>query len=128
MQWIQGEPKRLENLRGEVVLLDFWSISCAPCVASLPRLNELANKWRDKGLRVFGDHDPTPDASSVRSVLEAKSVDLPVVIVSSKALEAYGVDAWPTYVLIDRKGIVRAYDHSLEQLDDKILKLLVKQE
>lgn len=58
-----GEPTKLSDLKGNVVLVDFWATWCGPCRASLPHINELYKKYHDKGFEVFcvGDNDTNPD-------------------------------------------------------------------
>ena len=58
-----GDSIKMSDLRGKVVLLDFWATWCVPCRASFPHVKEVYNKYHDKGLEVFcvGDNDSNPD-------------------------------------------------------------------
>jgi thiol-disulfide isomerase/thioredoxin len=63
--WKNGGPVRLEDLRGKVVVLDFWGYWCGPCLGSMPRLMALHDKYEDKGLVIIAVHD-----DSVKSIEE----------------------------------------------------------
>ena len=58
VEWVQGGPLSLDGLRGKVVLLRFWLTGCPYCARTAPALNELARKYRDRGLVVVGLHHP----------------------------------------------------------------------
>ena len=117
--WRGKKPPGLALLRGHVVVLVFWGSWSRPCLQTMPQLIELHDLYCDKGLVIIGVHD-----NSVASVaeLEAKLTearqlywgrrDLPFPVgidnggVRGLAHEAYGVDQWPTTIVIDRDGNV----------------------
>ena len=57
-KWINSEPLKIEQLRGKVVLVDFWTYTCINCIRTLPYLKEWDKKYRDKGLVIVGVHTP----------------------------------------------------------------------
>jgi thiol-disulfide isomerase/thioredoxin len=119
------------QFRNRVVLIDFWSMNCAPCVANFPRIAALAARLRDRGGIVVTIHPDTvgvkeqglagrsvwsakPAAPLLESFLKAKQFTLPVGIDSRESLAyAYALDGWPTYFLLDRRGVVRWESHLL---------------
>ena len=121
-----GKPFDLANLRGKVVLLDFWATWCAPCMAKLPEIQELNDKYKDKGFQLVGislDNDKDPLAK----ITKAKKMDWPEYF-DGKGFESplamrFGVQAIPAAWLVDRQG----FAHPLElgaDLDAEIAKLI----
>jgi len=107
-QWINSsEPLRLEQLHGKVVLLDFWGQWCQPCVKKLPVLEEWHRKFRDRGLVVIGIHS-SDQADHLSEFVAKSNVSFPVCVDDGATAKAYGIDSWPTYVLIDKTGRVVA--------------------
>jgi thiol-disulfide isomerase/thioredoxin len=106
-------PLRLKDLRGKVVLLDFWTLCCINCIHTLPTLARLEEKYRDQ-LVVIGVHtakfDNERDTESIRKAILRYGVTHPVVNdAHGKIWRTYGVDAWPTVVLIDPEGRYLGY-------------------
>src|SRR5687767_10682308 len=58
LAWLAGGPLKLEALRGKAVLIRFWTVGCALCTRTAPALNEVWEKYRDRGLVVVGIHHP----------------------------------------------------------------------
>jgi cytochrome c biogenesis protein CcmG/thiol:disulfide interchange protein DsbE len=104
----EGARIRLEDLRGQVVVLDFWASWCGPCRASIPHMNEIAERYRERGVSVVGvNSEPMPPE---RLALVARAWRFAYPVVSDATMEAelaYRVDAYPTLVLVDRGGVVR---------------------
>ncbi|MGA2914745.1 MAG: TlpA disulfide reductase family protein [Sedimentisphaerales bacterium] len=127
--WINSEPIKLADLRGKVVLLDFWGIWCGACVEGMPNLIDLHEKYHDKGLVIIAIH--TDSMSSVEELeKEIKKLskenwngrEMPFAValdgggkykvegarptVLGATTAAYGINSFPTTVLIDKKGKV----------------------
>jgi thiol-disulfide isomerase/thioredoxin len=103
---------KLEQFRGKVVLLDFWGTWCAPCVAKLPRTEELHQKYKDRGLVVIGVHSSN-GGEKLAEFLKEKKVTFPVAHDTGETADRYGVESFPAYFLIDKNGkVVWAYSHS----------------
>jgi len=105
--WLHSEPLTLEALKGKVVVLDFWSIYCPPCIKLMPHLNGLYAKHKDEGLAVIGITENRKD--EVGPFLEKTPVSYPIAIDRLKGGEAqtqaaYGIVAIPTAFLIGRDG------------------------
>ena len=105
--WYNGPPPRLESLRGQVVLLDFWGVWCAPCRAETDALVELHRRYAAHGLVIVGVHTPQ-QAALVPRYLEEHGVPYPVLIDQGQTAKAYGITHFPTHVLIDVEGKVAA--------------------
>ena len=110
-----GRPLKLSELRGKVVLVDFWTYTCINCVRTLPYLRGWDREYADKGLVIVGVHTPEfsfeRDAGNVRGAIERERLRYPVAQDNSYATwEAYGNRYWPAKYLIDAKGHVR-YTH-----------------
>lgn len=99
----------LDQLRGKVVLLDFWGTWCVPCVRKLPMVEALHQKYKDRGLVVVGVHSAAIENSASQSVglvLKKHRITFPIAIDKGETADRYAIDAWPTYFLIDRTGKV----------------------
>ncbi len=110
--WINSKPLRVAELRGSVVLLDFWTFDCWNCYRSFPWLNEVAHRYQDKGLKVIGIHTPEFKHERQRANVVAKvtefELDHPVMMDNDFAYwKALGNRYWPAFYLVDRDGRVR---------------------
>lgn len=111
--WINSPPLNLEQLRGQVVMLDFWAYGCWNCYRSFPWLKELESRYHDQGFSVVGVHTPEFDSEKVRSNVVAKveefGLNHPVMMDNDYSYwKAIGNRYWPTFYLIDKKGNLRA--------------------
>ncbi|HEX6713370.1 MAG TPA: cytochrome c biogenesis protein CcdA [Thermoleophilaceae bacterium] len=106
-------PLSLEQLRGKVVLVDFWTYTCINCLRTLPYLKALDARYRKDGLVIVGVHTPEfpfeRDAGNVRRAIEQNGIRYPVVQDNKYATwDAYQNQYWPAEYLIDGKGRVRS--------------------
>ncbi|MFP1603069.1 cytochrome c biogenesis protein DipZ [Microbacterium sp. 2216-1] len=114
-QWLNtpdGEGVDLEQLRGEVVLIDFWAYSCINCQRSIPHVVAWDDAYRDAGLNVIGIHSPEyafeKDAGNVRAGIDDFGIDYPVALDNTLSTwTAYRNRYWPAHYLIDAEGTVR---------------------
>ncbi len=121
-----GDASTLRELRGKVVVLDFWATWCGPCIASIPKANELARKYADQGLVVIGVCRPD-GGEKMLELVRSKGIEYPVCIDSKGEVNAaYAVDSFPDYYLIDRNGRVRGADVASASLEDAIKLLLAE--
>jgi len=105
---IDGKPGhvRLSELRGQVVLLDFWATWCPPCLAMMPTLHELYRDWHPRGAEFVGIDSDGPMASrdDLGAFLARHPFPYPVVIDDRNAGGAYGVSSIPHIVIVGRDG------------------------
>jgi cytochrome c biogenesis protein CcdA/thiol-disulfide isomerase/thioredoxin len=117
-QWFNtpGErPLSLRELRGKVVLVDFWTYTCINCIRTLPHLKAWDERYRDRGLVIVGVHTPEfpfeRDAGNVADAIEQNGLRYPVAQDNEYATwNAYENQYWPAKYLIDARGRVR-YTH-----------------
>ena len=113
LEWVNtDEPPVLEQLRGRVTLLYFWTFDCVNCINSLPDVRYLENKYHD-GLSVIGVHTPKyPAQRSAANVLKAVNRNHIRHAVANdpgfSLWQAYGVQSWPTLAVIDAQGQLAA--------------------
>ncbi len=112
VDWLNvAAPLTLDQLKGKVVLLDFWTYGCINCMHMMPILNQLEQKFGD-ALAIIGVHSAKfaneGDTSNIRQVIERYGVKHPVIndkdFTVWGAYSPYGVNAWPTFVVIDPRG------------------------
>jgi thiol-disulfide isomerase/thioredoxin len=113
--FINSEPITLADLRGKVVLVDFWTYSCINCIRTIPYLNAWYEKYADNGLVIVGVHTPEfefeKDYNNVRAAVEKFDIRYPIAQDNEKETwKAYENRYWPRKYLIDTDGYVR-YDH-----------------
>jgi peroxiredoxin len=100
-----GKELSLADLRGKVVLLNFWATWCGPCKMEIPWFIEFQKEFKDKGFEVVGLSMDDDGWRVVKPFLEAKQINYRVAIADEQAAQSYGgVDSLPTTFLIDRAG------------------------
>lgn len=110
--WINSGPLTLDDLRGKVVLVEFWTFGCYNCRNTLPSVKRWDARYREQGLTVIGVHTPETgrekDVAQVRDAVRSLGLDYPIVTDTEfKTWRAYGVEAWPTIVVLDKRGRIR---------------------
>ncbi len=132
-QWFNSEPLTLAELKGKVVIIDFWTYSCINCQRTLPYLRDWHSKYKDKGLVIIGVHSPEfefeKNEKNVAQAIEDFKIEYPVMQDNDFATwRAYSNRYWPAKYFIDKEGVIRtyhfgegAYDES-ERLIQELLK------
>ena len=93
----------MTELRGSVVLLDFWSVKCLPCIAGMPAVEAMYKKYKDRGFEVVAIH-PFGLNEQLHQFLEQHDYSFSFRIDVGSTTDTYAVSAYPTYFLIDRQG------------------------
>ena len=141
--WVYSEPLTLESLNGQVVLLEFWGLWCPPCVASMPHLMEVNEKYAPHGLKIVtvhagrGNEKDTPSYEEAAAPVSARLWDdrklpFPIALtkLGSRSAEGeetpvtdYGISAFPTTIVIGKDGKIIDVMHPM---DEKLPKVLEK--
>ena len=113
--WINSPPLNLNNLKGKVVLVDFWTYSCINCIRTIPYLNHWYEQYHDKGLVIIGVHTPEFDfeknLDNVKQAVIQDGIHYPVALDSQfETWDQFNNHYWPAEYLIDKKGRV-VYTH-----------------
>lgn len=118
--WVNGEPAALADLRGRVVLLEFWATWCKPCVEIFAKLKGLDEEYAERGLTILAltrHYSAVPGAAEaqaaeielVRKFIQDRGIRFGVgVSEDDRTQKLYGATGVPVVVLIDRRGVVRA--------------------
>src|SRR3954454_13961809 len=110
--WVNSPPLGAGELRGKVVLVDFWTYTCINWLRTLPYVRAWAVKYKDQGLVVIGVHSPEfefeKNADNVRRAVKEMGIVYPVAIDSNHEVwRAFMNQAWPALYLIDAQGRMR---------------------
>lgn len=113
--WINSKPLTAKELKGKVVLVDFWDYSCINCIRAIPYIRAWADKYRDSGLVVIGVHAPEfeeeKQRANVEKAVQRFGITYPVAIDSNYAIwKGFNNQYWPAHYFIDAKGKVR-FEH-----------------
>jgi len=111
-EWINSDPLKLNDLRGRVVLIEFWTFGCYNCRNTLPFVKSWDDRYRDKGLTIIGVHSPEFDeernVEHLRRAVSSLGIRYPIVTDNDyKTWTDYKVEAWPTVFLLDKQGRIR---------------------
>ncbi|MCO4882420.1 cytochrome c biogenesis protein DipZ [Paraburkholderia caribensis] len=134
VQWLNSPPLTNAQLKGKVVLVDFWTYSCINCLRTLPYVKAWSQKYRDMGLVVIGVHAPEfafeRNIDNVKKATHDLGVDYPVAIDNNYAIwRAFGNQYWPAHYFVDAQGRVRRHhfgEGEYEQSEKVIQQLLVE--
>jgi thiol-disulfide isomerase/thioredoxin len=110
--WVGSEPLELADLRGKVVLVNFWTLTCINWLRQEPYVRAWSQAYRDDGLLVIGVHTPEfsfeHELEGVRQAVQERAIDYPVVLDNGYALwSAFDNHYWPALYFVDREGVIR---------------------
>ncbi|WP_020652737.1 thioredoxin family protein [Massilia niastensis] len=113
--WLNSAPLKQQDLRGKVVLVDFWTYTCINCIRTMPYVKAWHARYKDQGLVVVGVHTPEyafeRSTENVKAAIARFGITYPVAQDNRYATwQAYQNQYWPAVYLIDKKGRV-VYQH-----------------
>ena len=133
--WLNSPPLAAADVRGRVLLVDFWTYSCINCLRSIPYVRAWFEKYRDRGFAVLGVHTPEfafeRDVANVRQAVHDLNITYPVAIDNRYAIwKAFANEYWPAHYLIDADGIVRYHHFGEGQYEEteKVIQQLLKEQ
>ncbi len=126
---LNGKNINLENLKGKVVVLDFFAVWCPPCKKMIPKIVELNNYYKDKdvvfiGIHVIADH---PGVESLQKFVGKYKINYPVISSTYEIENMYKIKSYPTMVIINKEGFVEenlvgnVYEGTLKNIIDDLL-------
>jgi len=120
--WYNSQPLTREQLRGKVVLIDFWTYSCINCLRAIPYVRAWYDKYRDDGLVVIGVHAPEfafeREPANVAKAIKDLGIRYPVALDNQYSLwRALKNNYWPAHYFIDAQGRIRHYHHGEGEYD-----------
>ena len=112
VEWLNSPPLTAEQLRGKVVLVDFWTFGCINCRNALPYVREWHRKYKDQGLVVVGVHAPEfayeKNINNVKRALKDLGIEFPVAVDNNFVIwRAFNNNYWPANYFVDAQGRVR---------------------
>ena len=134
VQWLNSPPLTREQLRGKVVLVDFWTYSCINCLRALPYVKAWAEKYKDHGLVVIGVHAPEfafeKDPANVQQAVKDLGVTYPVALDNNLAIwQAFNNQYWPAHYFIDAQGRIRHHHFGEGEYDqsERVIQQLLRE-
>jgi thiol-disulfide isomerase/thioredoxin len=124
--WMNGQVVPAD-MKGKVVLVDFYATWCGPCMASIPHNNELLKKYKDQGLVIVGICTNRRGQEKMEETVKDRGIEYPTAKDPQLLSEtAWHVEYYPTYAVIDRKGIVRIIGLQPHYVETVVQKLLAE--
>lgn len=135
VQWLQGGPLRMADLRGRPVLIDFWDYTCVNCLHTLPYVREWHRRYAPHGLVVVGVHTPefsfAQETSNVLRAVQQHLIEYPVLLDNDYAMwQAWANRYWPAKYLVDGNGYLRYYHFGEGAYDEteEAIRFLIKEQ
>ncbi|MHB0960156.1 MAG: TlpA family protein disulfide reductase [Pirellulaceae bacterium] len=131
---VEGEPLRLADYRGKVVIVDFWGTWCPPCREEIPSFVRLQETYGPQGLQIIGltyeRSEPESAAQTVREFMAANGINYPCALGTQEIRDQVpNFEGFPTTIFLDKTGQVRAKEvglHDYEYLESIVTSLLAE--
>ncbi|OYU38469.1 MAG: cytochrome C biogenesis protein [Pseudorhodobacter sp. PARRP1] len=136
VQWLNSEPLRIADLKGKVVLVNFWTFGCINCLHTLPYVKDWAAKYADQGFVVIGVHSPEfayeKDRANVKAAVADLGITFPVALDNDFTIwRQFNNRYWPAQYFIDANGQVRFHhfgEGKYDQSEQVIRQLLAERD
>jgi thiol-disulfide isomerase/thioredoxin len=134
-RWINSEPLTMQELRGKIVMIDFWEYTCVNCIRTMPYVTEWYKRYAEYGLVIIGVHTPEfefcKDRDNVERAVADFAIEYPIVLDNDYDIwRAYDNHYWPRKYIVDGEGYI-IYDHAGEggyaQTEEIIQSLILEQ-
>ena len=126
LKTLNGPNLRLEEYRGQVVLINFWASWCGPCRQEMPILDRLHQRYEDAGFAVLGVN-VEGEVAPAKKIVDKSKVTFPVLIDAGQHVsELYDLEAMPSTVVVDRDGVVRYVHRGYKPGDEEKYVAVVK--
>jgi len=124
--WVNGNVSAAD-MKGKVVIVDFYATWCGPCMAAIPHNNELLKKYKSQGLVIIGVCTSKSGQDKMEQTVKDRGIQYPTVRDPNlKSQDAWRVHYYPTYAIVDRKGIVRVIGLQPDHVEEVVKKLLAE--
>jgi thiol-disulfide isomerase/thioredoxin len=126
--WANGEVTK-DDMKGKVLIVDFYATWCGPCMAAIPHNNEMMEKYKDKGVQIIGACTSSRGQEKMDDVVKARGIKYPTAKDPElKSEKAWKVSYYPTYAVVDRKGVLRAIGLQPQYVEKVVEKILSEDE
>ena len=124
--WVNGQVTP-EQMKGKVVIVDFYATWCGPCMAAIPHNNEMLKTYKDQGLVIVGVCTSSRGQEKMDQTVKDRRIEYPTARDPElKSQKDWAVHYYPTYAIVDRKGIVRAVGLQPSNVEKVVKKLLAE--
>ena len=118
---LDGTPLNGLDLKGRVVLLDFWAVWCRPCIEAFPKLNSLASEFAGRNVEIIGVTVHSGSREEVADFLAGHDVQYTVVVADDELPYRFDVIGFPTYLLVGPDGTIhKRYVGEVPELTDRV--------
>ncbi|MEO0475022.1 MAG: redoxin family protein [Planctomycetota bacterium] len=125
-EWVGGEFD-VTQMKGSIVVIDFWATWCGPCIAAMPKNTKLAEKYEQDGVKLIGVCT-SGDAEKMPTIVKDNGAKYPNTFAQGGQVEKdWPIQWYPTYAVVDREGIVRAIGLKPDNVGDVIESLLAEE-
>lgn len=125
--WVNGEVTP-EQMKGKILVVDFYATWCGPCIGGIPHNNEVMEKYKDKGVIVIGICTSKRGQEKMEDQAKEKGIKYPIAKDPKHAAQqAWRVNYYPTYAIVDRKGIVRVVGLQPDYVE-RVVEMVLKED
>jgi peroxiredoxin len=129
---LQGNRFYLNRQNGKIILLNFWSVYCVPCIREMPQLARLWNEYKDRDIVFAGICTDAGEEGYIQRFMPSLNIEYSILLdIDGKTGKRYGVQALPTTIMIDRKGLIRyrwkGYENGYERMYARALEALLEE-